>query len=209
MSQFNATTYEVAKPTGVCAATGRALEPGQTYFAALADVPDDEIERDAEGKPKDADALGLRRFDVCEEAWREGYRPEGMFSYWKSTVPEPNQKRKLFVDDAVLMNLLNRLADAEQPQRLAFRYVLALILMRKKLLRYDGAVTRKAEAEIDGQKQTVEQVWWQLTPKVDVAKGHFGKWNEDVTIELLDPKLDEAAVEQVAGQLNQVFEAEL
>jgi hypothetical protein len=209
MSQFNATTYEVAKPTGVCAATGRALEPGETYFAALADVPEDQIERDADGKPKDEQALGLKRFDVCEAAWRDGYRPEGMFSYWKSTVPEPNEKKKLFVDDAVLMNLLNRLADAEQPQRLAFRYVLALILMRKKLLRYDGAETRTAEVEVDGEKQTVEQVWWKLTPKVDVTKGHFGKWNEEVTIELLDPKLDEASIEQVAGQLNQIFEAEL
>ncbi len=209
MSQFNASNYEVARATGVCESTGRTLEPGETCYAALVEIPEDQIERDAEGKPKGEQALGMRRVDVCEAAWTTGYRPAGLFSYWKTTVPEPNQKKKLFVDDAVLMNLLVRLADATEPQRLAFRYVLALILMRKKLLRYDGTQTRTMELQTEAGPQTIEQAWWKLTPKLDVTKGHFGKWNEDAPIELLDPKLDEEAVTQVAGQLTDIFEAEL
>lgn len=196
MSQFNAPTYEIPRTSGVCASTGRTLEPGEAYFAALIDVPPAE---------REAGDAGFRRIDVSVEAWEGGYRPEHLFSFWKSVVPQPNAKKKLFVDDAVLLNLLRRLADTTDPQRLAFRYVLALILMRKKLLRYDGSTTRTAS--VDGQE--VEQAWWLLTPKLDVTKGHFGKWNEEETLEVLDPRLGEAQIEQVTQQLGEILEAEL
>jgi len=206
MSQFNAPAYEVAKPTGVCDKTGRSLEPGETYYAALAEIPEDQIERDENGRPRADQALGMHRVDVCGEAWDAGHRPDGLFSFWKTTVPEADEKRKLFVDDAVLMNLLTRLDGVEESERIAFRYVLGLILLRKKLLRYDGTTTRQAEQE---EGPPIEQFWWKLTPKLDVTKGHFGKWNEDVTIDVLDPKLGEEAIGQVAGQLNEIFESEL
>lgn len=190
MSQFNATSYEIPRTSGVCASTGRALEPGETYYAVLIDIP--------EVQGGDAPMLGLARVDVSAQAWEGGYRPEHLFSYWKSVVPAPNEKKKLFVDDAVLMNLLRRLADTDQPQRLAFRYVLALILMRKKLLRYDGV-----------RHDDDQQPWWLLTPKLDVAKGPLGKWNAEDTLEVLDPRLDESQIEQVTQQLGEILEAEL
>lgn len=200
MSQFNSSSYEVPRTTGRCASNGRDLQPGESYYAALAEVdPADESASDA------ARALGMQRLDVSLEAWDAGYRPQRMFSFWKSTVPEPNQKKKLFVDDAVLMNLLVRLEDATEPQRLAFRYVLALILMRKKLIRYDRTETR--DAEVDGQQ--VAQEWWCFTPKLDVSKGPMGKWNEQETICVLDPRLDESQIEQVTHQLGEILEAEL
>ncbi len=210
MSQFNAPSYEIPRTSGVCASNGRELTAGEPYYAALVDLP--------EGQPAEAEsksgndkaaealrALGFCRIDVSLEAWEGGFRPDGLFGYWKSTVPEPNQKKKMFVDDAVLMNLLERLADATEPDRLAFRYVLTLILMRKKLLRYDGNDIR--HAEVDGEQ--VEQTWWKLTPKLDLAKGMMGKWHPDVRLEVLDPKLDESRIEQVMQQLGEVLQAEL
>lgn len=212
MSQFNSPSYEVPRTTGRCAKTGRELQPGEPYYAALVEVDPDAQPEAQNGKPESAtkandaaNALGIQRIDVSQEAWGEGYRPERLFSYWKSTVPEPNEKKKLFVDDAVLMNLLVRLEDATEPQRLAFRYVLALILMRKKLIRFDG--TEERTAEVDG--QTVEQEWWLFTPKLDLSKGPLGKWNEDETLAVLDPHLDESQIEQVTQQLGEILEAEL
>lgn len=210
MSQFNAPSYEIPKTSGVCASTGRELAPGEPYYAALVDLPEGQPEEQDAGSAKDKSAealgaLGLCRIDVSHEAWDGGYRPEGLFGFWKSTVPEPNEKKKMFVDDAVLMNLLERLAEATEPDRLAFRYVLALILMRKKLLRYDGTETR--DAEVDG--QIVPQNWWKLTPKLDLAKGPMGKWHPDVTLEVLDPRLDESRIEQVMQQLGEILQAEL
>ena len=214
MSQFNASSYEIPKTSGVCASTGRELAPGEPYYAVLVEWPVDPLPKEEEPKENVASkdkavealrAFGLCRLDVSIEAWDGGFRPEGLFGYWKSTVPEPTTKKKLFVDDAILMNLLERLADATEPDRLAFRYVLALILMRKKLLRYDGNDIR--QIDVDG--QSIEQTWWKLTPKLDLSKGPLGKWHPDVTLEVLDPKLDESRIEQVMQQLGEVLEAEL
>jgi hypothetical protein len=195
MSQFNAPTYDIERPSGQCAFTGRELQPGEAYIAALVDV-----------EPTPQNPSGLKRLDVSMDAWRDGQRPEHVFSHWKATVPEPSAKKKLFVDDGVLMNLLIRLADAEQPQRIAFRFVLALILMRKKLLRYDGMEKRPAA---DEQGQAITQDWWQMTPKLDVSKGIFGKWNESEKLTVLDPHLDEQQTLAVTQQLGEILEAEL
>lgn len=191
MSQFNATTYDVQRPTGRCAFTDQELPPGTDYIATL--VEDDE-------QPG-----GLRRLDVSLEAWEQGSRPDRLFSFWKSEVPQPEAKKRLLVDDAVLMSLLERLGEDDREDRVAFRFVLALILMRKKLLRYDGMEAIRA----DDDNETTSGGVWLMTPKVDVTKGHFGKWDEKKTLRVIDPALDEAGIQQVTEQLGQVLEAEL
>ncbi len=204
MSQFNAPTYDIQRPTGQCAMTGRTLATGESYFATLVELTDEEREALRRSDPK-LSGFGFKRIDISREAWAEGRQPDNLFCYWKTVVPEPNQKKKLFVDDTVLMSLLIRLADADEPIRIAFRHVLGLILMRKKLVRYDGTVTRKAV--VNG--EPVEQAWWQFTPKLDLSKGPLGKWNEAERIEVLDPKLDAAQIEQVSQQLGEILEGEL
>lgn len=195
MSQFNAPAYDIARPTGRCAFTDRPLEPRDTYYATLVELTDEEMQQlSPEDRAKNA--LGLRRLDVAADVWEQGQRPDRLFSFWKSTVPEPSEKKKVFVDDSVLMNLVERLGEETDPQRLAFRHVLALILMRKKLLRYDGAETRD-----DG-------VYWLLTPKVDLSKGPMGKWDEDRQLAVLDPKLDGEQILQVTQQIGDVLEGE-
>ncbi|MAE64403.1 MAG: hypothetical protein CMJ18_09035 [Phycisphaeraceae bacterium] len=203
MSQFNAPAYEIERPTGRCSLTDSQLVPGEPYMATLVELTEQEIEAAAESA---AARLGFRRLDVCWAAWQEGKRPERIFCYWKSTVAEPNKKKKLFVDDHVLVNLFRRLAEAEQPQRKAFRFVLGLILMRKKLLRYDGTVRRDAKNE---QGEKVTEQWWQVTPKLDLSKGPLGKWNEEDPLEMVDPQLEESRIQQVTEQLHEVLEAEL
>lgn len=203
MSSLQSQPYEIDRPTGVCAMSGRTLEPGDDYIATLTE----------EGE-------ALTRLDIALDAWEAGQRPEQMFSYWKATVPEPNTKRKMFVDDAVLMNLLDRLADAEQPQRIAFRFVLMLILMRKKLLRYDrtdrrelnaagGESSTSDEAQAATQARAATEEWWVLTPKLDPSKGPLGKWNDQVQFEVLDPRLTDEQVKEVTDQLGEILNAEL
>ncbi len=205
MTQFNATTYDIERPTGRCAFTDEPLAPGEAYMATLVDL-DPEQQTSAEPPKSAAAALGFKRLDVSWRAWQEGKRPERLFSHWKSVVPEPNQKRKIFVDDAVLMNLFRRLAEETQPQRVAFRFVVGLILMRKKFLRYDGTARRSVPNEAG---EPVRQDWWQVTPKLDLSNGPMGKWNEEDALEMLDPHLDDQQVEQVTQQLGEILEAEL
>jgi hypothetical protein len=179
MSQFNTPTYDIERPTGQCAFTARALEPDETYIATLIEVE------------REDGTLGLKRIDVSNEAWEQGGRPDGLFCFWKATVPVPEEKKKLLVDDDVLMNLFRRLEDADQDDRIAFRFVLALILMRKKLLRYESSEKRD-----NGE-------WWQLTAKAPAE----GAEREQLSV--LDPHLDEQRIMKVTEQLGEILEAEL
>lgn len=201
MSQFTSTNYEVDRPSGQCALSDQAIEPGDSYYATLAELTDEEI---AEAKAQMAktgkntlNPLGLKRVDVSIAAWDEGKRPQRLFSFWKTVQPEPNARRNPFVDDTVLMALLKRLDGEQDLQKQAFRYVLALLLMRKKMVRYDGLQHTDDGTQI-----------WKLTPKKDVTKGHFGKW-DDIQLLVVDPGLDESSIGEVTEQLGEILDGDL
>ena len=67
-----------------------------------------------------------------------------MFSFWRTSVPAGTAKKKLLVDDSVLLDLFARLEDKTDKQDVQFRFVLALILMRKRILRYEGVEEKPA-----------------------------------------------------------------
>lgn len=200
MTQFNAPTYNIERTTGECAFSGRKLQPGEAYIATLIELDlDDPAVKQAGG---DASASGFKRQDVAMDQWEQGKRPERLFCFWRAVIPQPTEKKKLFVDDAVLYNLLLRLEDAQQPQRQAFRFVLALILMRKKLLRYD-----RTEKRTIAEGQTQE--WWHVTPKLDLSKGPLGKWDDSSRLAVFNPQMDDDQIQQVTEQLGEILEAEL
>jgi hypothetical protein len=187
MTSFNAPAYDIDKPTGQCAFTGRTLEPGDAYVATLVELdPAD----DAAGASTVEAGLGLRRLDVSIEAWDEGKRPDRLFGHWRTIIADVNEKKRLFVDDDILLNLFHRLADTDQPQRLAFRFVLGLILMRKRMLRFEGTKQRRRKGE--------QQEMWLVVPK-----------GGGEAVEVLNPNLEEQQVQEVAEQLGEVLSAEL
>jgi hypothetical protein len=195
VTQFNAPTYDVQKPTGRCAFSGRELKPGEPYMASLAELPMQPPPQETLAKPASAAAaLGFQRVDVSLEAWRDGFRPGGLFCYWRSTVPQPNQKRRLFVDDQVLLNLFHRLEGATEEARLSFRFVLALILMRKKILKYEASEQRPDGA--GGQQE-----WW-------IMSARTGDWQAQ-PCEVRNPRLDEAKIVQVTQQLGEILDGEV
>jgi len=212
MSQLNATAYDIQRPSGVCAATGRELTPGETYYVVLVDPPEEERaatppEDAPKKRPENPGTLSeppLIRIDLSKESWESGFRPPHLFGYWRTLVPEPNEKKKLLVGNAAIQDLLINLAEVQEPKQLAFRYVLALILLRKKLLRHDG-IDRREDPDGDGPVQD----WWRFTTKLDINKGHFGKWNDDLTLQVLDPHIDAKQITGVTEQLGQVLELDL
>src|SRR3990172_8739841 len=110
--------FEVQRCTRRCAATDRPLEPGETCYSVL------EV-RGAE----------IVRQDFSREAW-QGPPPEA-FAWWKSRIPEPNAKKIKLAPNEVLLELFDQLA--EQPDRTDMRYVLALLLVRRRVLRQENA----------------------------------------------------------------------
>jgi hypothetical protein len=112
--------YEIQAPTRRCAATGRELQTGDRFYTALLDV---------DGK--------LIRQDYCAEAWQGP--PEGVFSFWMGRVRPPEESHRLRIDDDILFECFQRLEGQVEPDKVSFRYVVALLLMRRKRLKFEEA----------------------------------------------------------------------
>lgn len=129
MASVTASGYPIARTTGLCASTGRKLSVGERYVATLVEV---------EGAPE------LRRMDFSAEAWQSGVRPEAtlpgstLFASWNAVVPEPNAKKGIVLDQDEMLDLFEQLGEATEVKKLSFRYLLALMLVRKRALKYEG-----------------------------------------------------------------------
>ncbi len=175
MSRFGS-QYHVSRSTGQCAHSSEPLPPGSPCIATLCEREEDD---------------GFDRLDFSLNAWESGARPAGLFSFWKTTVPEGDERKQMLVDDDVLLDLFERLGEDDRPQRIAFRFVLGLILMRKKHLKLIGR--REAEGESPER--------WLLQRR--------GAEEGTPPIELLNPNLAEDDVRDITEQLNEVLNSEL
>lgn len=159
--------WKIDKPLGQCCGSGRKIEYGEEYFAALVETEE-----------------GLARRDFCADYWQE-QKPE-VFCYWKTKLPHPDQKKQLFVDDEMLMAFFERLEAETEQERINFRFVLALVLMRKRRLKYDSS---KVE---DG-----KEIW-----RLRIT-------GEKEFVEVVNLHLDEEQIEQLSSQLSQILQTDL
>lgn len=166
--------YQVARSTGRCAASDRVLEPGTACMAALCDVQEGE---------------GFVRIDYSVEAWENGSRPDRLYSFWRAVVPDAKPDTRVFVDDEVLLDLFDRLADDERSQRQAFRFVLALVLLRKRRLKFDR------REEVDGGVQ------WHMSARGEQSS--TGPWV------VVDPGLGDDDVIALHEQLGEILHGDL
>ena len=121
--------YEIQANTRRCAATGRGLRPGERVYTVL-------VEQDGR----------FVRQDYSSEGWSGS--PEGAFSFWTGTVPPLDGPRRPRFDDDLLLDCFNRLEGQTEPDRVNFRYILALLLMRRKRLKFE-------EAKVAGEQETL------------------------------------------------------
>jgi hypothetical protein len=157
--------FSIARPAGRCSVTGRELVVNEKFMAALRETP-----------------AGLERLDVATEAW-EAFDKSSLLAFWIARMPATEEKRPLFVDDTVLLDLFERLGDATDAAKINFRFVLGLILMRKRLLIYERS-----------RNEGPDRQFWVVRLK-----------GREATLDMLDPKLDEQQVRDVSGQLGQIL----
>jgi hypothetical protein len=160
--------YNIAR-TGQCRQCENRLAENEQFVAVVVENGED-----------------FERQDWCQGCWDAPDRPavEGLFGQWLTKMPTKKGKKKTFVDDAMLINFFQRLAGADEPARVNFRFVLALVLMRKKLLTY-----QRSDTDADG----VEK--WAM-----LLKG------ADEPDEVINPKLDEDKIAEVSEQLTDIME---
>lgn len=105
--------FDVASPSRRCAATEREFAPGETIVSYLV-----------------REGTEIVRKDVSPEAWTGP--PEGCVAWWKSQIAHPAIKKASWSPDE---EALEWFASLVLPEQAAERFVLALALSRKRLLR--------------------------------------------------------------------------
>jgi hypothetical protein len=110
--------WEIRKRSDLCTATQRPFEEGEFFYTALYREGD-----------------GFRREDVSEEAWAARGEEPRPFSFWRSKfeMPPPPPPEPLAKQDAE--SILRRLVEEQAETTRNARYILALMLERKRILK--------------------------------------------------------------------------
>lgn len=160
-----ATEFEIPAPTlRTCAASGRELRAGERVYGVLFDEG---------GK--------FVRKDFAADSWTGP--PEGAVAYWSGRIPSSERVRKPTFNEDLLLDCFAHLAGNPDPHRAHFRYVVALLLMRRKRLKFEDA--KKAP---DG------------TPILVVRDAKGGAKHE-----IVDPRLSEAEISAVQDEVFKVL----
>jgi hypothetical protein len=119
--------FEVQRCTRRCAKTDRELKPGEAFFSVLM-----------------TEGAEIVRYDYAEDAW-EG-APEEALGWWKSRMPEPNANRLHWAPNDVMLHYFEELESQED--KLDVRYVLSLLLIRRRVVRLEDTETDDAGREV-------------------------------------------------------------
>ncbi len=165
--------WSISRFTGVCAHTGAPIHPGAEYVAALCEADGPE---------------GIQRVDFSASAWDAGARPDRLFAFWRGAAPTRDGQRSPLVSDDELLSLFESVIDSGDEDRARFRFLLCLILLRKRLLRHDSTETRP-------------------TGRVMLVRRR-GEPKESPAIEVSDPRLSESDAADAAAELASVLRGE-
>ena len=169
--------FKISKTQGLCAKCEKPLEPGEEIYA-LVRAGEEELEREDYH-------LGCWDLSHNESFDSTTQDDPNVLGVWKTHIPHPEEKKKLLIDNALLLNFFERLEGHEESSKLKFRYVLTLILMRKRLLNYEGMTT---------------------TDGVDLWKMRVR--GTDRFYKVIDPKLDEEQISEVSSSLGEIMEGD-
>lgn len=138
--------FEVQRCTRRCAASDRPLLPGDLCFSML--------------EVQGADVV---RQDFCSSAWNGP--SESSLGWWKSRIPEPTAKKIKLAPNEVLLELFDQLA--EQPEHSDMRYILMLLLIRRRVLRLESQLDSPNLPPTRGTANLVDELATAYCPKRD------------------------------------------
>lgn len=141
------TEYQIQGNTRRCAVSGREMRPGERFFSVLLDL---------DGK--------LERRDYCGEAWSGP--PPGTFSFWSGRIPAQDTRR-LPIDDEMLVDCLARLESETDAAKVSFRYIVALLLMRRRRLRFEEAKTHFGQEILCLRCTRTQQLFEVVNPRLN------------------------------------------
>lgn len=117
--------FEIQRSTRKCHATERELKPGEKFYSVLV--------------PEGAD---VARYDYALEAWQGP--PENAIGWWQAEVPDPQAKKVNWAPNDVMLHLFQQWES--DPTQADIRYVLTLLMVRRRILRLEE-MERSPEGE--------------------------------------------------------------
>lgn len=106
--------YKVNRSSRRCCVEDRPLRDGEPYYSVVIESGDDWVRR-----------------DYSASAWDSP--PAGTLGWWKCRMPAAGQRKMVLAPDPVLVETLRQMS--EDPARGPLAYLLALTLMRRRLVR--------------------------------------------------------------------------
>lgn len=116
------TDFPTAPTIRTCAISGRELKPGDKVYGVLMEEGGKFVRR-----------------DYAADAWPGP--PTDAVAFWSGRIPAATGPRKPTFNDEHLSGLFVQLATATDPARVNLRYTVALLLMRRKRLKFEDAKT--------------------------------------------------------------------
>lgn len=123
------TEFKVNRCSRRCCVEQRNLRDGEWYYSAVI----------AEGEE-------FIRHDFSAGAWTGP--PEQAIGWWKAKMPEAGSRKMVPAPDAVLVDLLRRMDDERQGP---LRYLLALAMLRRRILRPTATESASPSGEPRGE----------------------------------------------------------
>jgi hypothetical protein len=108
--------FEVHARSRKCSATDRLFEPGETFYSALV-----------------SSGADVARYDYAASAWQGP--PEHCIGWWKSVVPDVRGGKMHWAPNDVMLHYFEQIA--ENPEKVEVRYVLTLLMIRRRVLRLE------------------------------------------------------------------------
>ena len=121
--------FEVQRCTRRCAVTEREFKPGETFYSAI--LPD---------------GGGVKRVDYAVDGWQGP--PENAIGHWRSQMPDLNTQKVHWAPSDVILHYFCQLDD--EPENADTRFVLALLMIRRRILRLE-----ENQTDDDGQEAMV------------------------------------------------------
>ncbi len=166
--------YKVSRCSRQCYVEKRPLKEGEWYYSVVL-ASDEEYERR----------------DYSLDAW-EG-PPEGAIGQWKCRMPEAGDKKLVLAPRAVLIDLLRQMES--MPEQAKTRYLLALILLRRRFVKLADHPVNPTEPRDDPGEPTVRMMQLEIV-------------DDGSTIEIQQCTIARSETESLTESLNELLYCE-
>ena len=119
--------FTVQRCTRRCHETDREFAPGEAFYSVLL----------SEGGE-------VQRYDYAETSWKGP--PEEAIGWWKSQMPSTEAKRLNWAPNDVMLHYFQQLENVLEQQDM--RYVLVLLMIRRRIMRCEATETGEGGEEI-------------------------------------------------------------